>query len=208
MSGQSAVMRVVSGMVSVLAIVLVAACGSSPPTSYYTLDPVYSGPTAENLDAVRIGVGPFVFPELLDRPQIVIRGDRNQVVLSEYARWADDLEKRFQAVVARDLVVATGTDHVYEHPWRDNFVVDYRILGVVDRFAAHTSGTASLKIRWVIRDGDGEKTLLTHAGHYTESADPGDYGDIAAAMGRVTASASADMARKLAEVAARDSNSD
>ncbi|MGI9265496.1 MAG: PqiC family protein [Gammaproteobacteria bacterium] len=208
MSGQGDVMKILRRTVAVSTMLLVTACGSSPPTSYYTLDPVYSGSTADGLDAVRIGVGPFVFPELLDRPQIVIRGDRNQVVLSEYARWADDLEKRFQAIVARDLVVATGTDHVYEHPWRDNFAVDYRILGVVDRFAAHTSGTVSLKIRWVVQDGDGEKTLATHEGHYSESADPGDYGDIAAAMGRATASASSDIAQTLAEVAGRDSNPD
>ena len=208
MSGQGDVMRTLRSIVPAIMTLFLTACGSSPPTSYYTLDPVYSGPTAENLGEVRIGVGPFVFPELLDRPQIVIRGDRNQVVLSEYARWADDLEMRFQAVVARDLIVATGTEHVYEHPWRDNFSVDYRILGVVDRFAAHTNGTVSLKIRWVVQDGDGETTLATHEGHYTGNADPGDYGDIAAAMGRATASASADMARKLGEVAAQDSQSD
>lgn len=208
MNEQSGVKKILYWTVPVLAMLLVAACGSSPPTSYYTLDPVYSGPTVDNLGSASIGVGPFVFPELLDRPQIVIRGDRNQVILSEYARWADDLERRFQAVVARDLVVATGTDHVYEHPWRDNFSVDYRILGIVDRFAAHTSGTVSLKIRWVIQDGDGENTLVTHEGHYTENVDPANYGDIAAAMGRATANASADMAQKLGEAAAQANSSD
>jgi uncharacterized lipoprotein YmbA len=208
MSGQGDVMRTFRALVPAIMALFLTACGTSPPTSYYTLDPVYSGPTADNLGAVRIGVGPFVFPELLDRPQIVIRGDRNQVVLSEFARWADDLEQRFQAVVARDLVVAIGTDHVYEHPWRDNFGVDYRVLGVVDRFAAHTSGTVSLKIRWVVQDGDGTNTLVTHEGHYTENADPDNFGDIAAAMGRATASASADMARKLEEVAAARPDSD
>jgi len=208
MSGQSAVMRVFSGTVSVLAMLLVAACGSSPPTSYYTLDPVYAGPTGVSLDEARIGVGPFIFPALLDRPQIVVRGHRNEVILSEYARWADDLEQRFQAVVARDLVVATGTSHVYEYPWRDNFSVDYRILGAVDGFAPHTNGEVSLKIRWILQDGDGDKTLMTHHGHYTEKADPDNYGEIAAAMGRAIASASADMAQKLEEAAARPPTSD
>ena len=200
MSGQSAVMRVVSGMVSVLAIVLVAACGSSPPTSYYTLEPVYAGPTAENLDAVRIGVGPFVFPELLDRPQIVVRGDRNEVILSEFARWADDLEQRFQAVVARNLVVAIGTGHVYEHPWRDNFNVDYRVLGIVDRFSVDTTGTVKLKVRWVAQDGTGPDMLVTQEGVYTENANPDDFGDIAAAMSRVAASFAGDIAKNIPEL--------
>ena len=200
MNGQSDVMRTIRAIVPAIMALFLTACGSSPPTSYYTLDPVYSGPTIDHLGEVRIGVGPFVFPELLDRPQIVVRGDRNEVILSEFARWADDLEQRFQAVVARNLVVAIGTGHVYEHPWRDNFNVDYRVLGIVDRFSVDTTGTVKLKVRWVAQDGTGPDMLVTQEGVYTENANPDDFGDIAAAMSRVAASFAGDIAKNIPEL--------
>jgi uncharacterized lipoprotein YmbA len=201
------VMRTLRGIVPVILVLCLTACGSSPPTSYYTLDPVYSGPTLADMGDLRIGVGPFIFPDLLDRPQIVLRGTGNEVIVSEFDRWADDLDGRFQAIVARNLVIATGTDHVYEHPWRDNFDVDYRILGIVDQFSADSGGTVRLRIRWVVQDSSGKDTLATHEGVYNESTDPDDFGSIAAAMSRAAASSAADMARILGDVATRKPSS-
>jgi len=201
------VMRTLRGIVPVILVLCLTACGSSPPTSYYTLDPVYAGATQVDLGELRIGVGPFDFPGLLDRPQIVLRGTGNEVILSEFDRWADDLDRRFQTTVARNLVVATGSDHVYEHPWRENFDVDYRILGIVDQFSADTSGTVRLRIRMVVQGGSSLDTLATHEGNYSESADPDDYGAIAAAMSRAAASSVADMARLLGDAATRKPSS-
>lgn len=199
-------MRTLRTIIPVVAVLCLTACGSSPPTRYYTLNPVYSGSTVSDLGETRIGVGPFLFPELLDRPQIVIRGTGNEVILSEFERWADDLDRRFQTVVAQNLVAATGSAHVYEHPWRENFDVDYRVLGVIDRFSADTTGAVRLRVRWVVQSGSSLDTLATHEADYSEKADPDNYSDIAAAMSRATASASADMARLIGDAATRSTN--
>lgn len=193
-------MRTLRWIIPVVMVSYLTACGSSPPTSYYTLDPVYADATQVDLGELRIGVGSFDFPDLLDRPQIVLRGTGNEVILNEFGRWADDLDRRFQAVVARNLVVAAGTDHVYEHPWRENFDVDYRVLGIVDQFSADTSGVIRLKVRWVVQSDSSLDTLVTREGAYSENADPDDYGDIAAAMSRTIASFSGDIASEIARL--------
>jgi uncharacterized lipoprotein YmbA len=190
------------------AVLSLGACGSSPPTRYYTLDAGHSGGPVVDLSELSIGVGPFYLPDLLDRPQIVVRGSGNEVIINEFERWADDMGTRFQAVVAQNLVQVTGSAHVYEHPWRDNFSTDYRILGTVDEFAANTSGAVRLKIRWVIQDGKGEAVLATREGVYTESADADQYGQIAAAMSRAIGTMATEMAGVLAETAATTSSAD
>ena len=190
------------------AVLSLGACGSSPPTRYFTLDASNGGSPVTGLSDVSIGVGPFMLPDLLDRPQIVVRGSGNEVIINEFERWADDINTRFQAVVAQNLVVATGSKHIYEHPWRNNFSTDYRILGTVDEFAANTSGAVRLKIRWVIQDGEGEEVLATREGVYTESADADQYGQIAAAMSRAIGAMATEMAGVLAETAATTSSSD
>ena len=174
-----------------------AACGTSPPARFYTLDPVYDGPQIGDLAELRIGTGPFHFPSMLDRPSIVVRGEGNEIIIDQFARWADDLQGRFHSVLMRNLVLATGAKQVYEFPWRDELNVDYSAIGIVDVFSADTTGKVMLAVRWMIVDGESGTTLVVKESTYYESSDPDDFGEMAVAMSKTIGRFATDVAREL-----------
>ena len=184
---------------AVATLAVLPACSSSPTSRFYTLDTVYDGGTYP-IGELQIGIGPFELPRYMDRPQFVVRGDGNRLIVSEFDRWADALTDRFDAVLVRNLVMATGSPAVLGHPWRRDFSPTYRVTGVVDRFEADGTGSVVLEVRWAVLSDDEKDIEATFRSIYTEVASPGDYNSIAAAMSRTVAAFAADIA---ADVAAR-----
>jgi uncharacterized lipoprotein YmbA len=104
-----------------LPVLLLAACGSPPRTSFYTLDAPEPPAAAEGAPA--IAVGPVSGPEIVDRPQIVVRLGANQVQIVEQARWAEPLRIAIARVVAANLASTLGARVVAGR----NGDADYRI---------------------------------------------------------------------------------
>ena len=76
------------GRAAILALMLLAsACGSSPPTRFYTLDPVpahhHSGPVG----GVPVVVGKVTTPAALDRLSFVTCASANRLNVSDQDRW-------------------------------------------------------------------------------------------------------------------------
>ena len=71
-----------------LAVLLgtLAACGSTPPSSFYGLS-VVATPAAEG-SYVSVQVGPVTVPASVDRAQMVLNTGPNQYTLDEFNRWA------------------------------------------------------------------------------------------------------------------------
>lgn len=180
--------------IGLLALTLLSGCASSPKSHFYTLHPAYSGAPVSNHEGCQIGVGPFAMPTYLDRPQVVIRGSGNEMIVNEFARWTEPIEYRFLNVLARNLVAATGESIVLEHPWRGEFEPQHRAQGRVDRFEADTGGVVTLEVRWGITSGEDNAIRRTEHSTYVENADPEDMGEIAAAMSRTLASFARDIA--------------
>jgi uncharacterized lipoprotein YmbA len=190
-------LHIPTGLIAVLLIG--TACSSSPASRFYTLDVAYDGPV-HTLGGQQLGVGPFEMPSYLDRPQIVVRGDGNRLVVSEFDRWADALPERFERVLVRDLVIATGSPAILSHPWRRDFDTAYHVTGVVDRFEADRTGTVVLEVRWAVIDSEDGGIGSAFHSVYREDAEPGDYGAITSAMSRAVAAFAGDIA---ADAAAR-----
>jgi len=184
-------------VVAFLTLLIAAACSSSPKSRFYTLDVAYEGPTRA-LNDFQIGVGPFEMVRYLDRPQIVTRGAGNRLTINEFDRWADALPDRFNRVLARNLVLATGSTSILAHPWRRDFDAKYRVTGVVDRFEADRDGTVVLEVRWAILGVADSMVEETFRAVYTRDAKPDDFGAIASAMSHVLADFAADIATDLA----------
>ena len=92
-------MRIVLAGLAVLAL---GACGSSPKATYYTLtESPMKMPGAGK--APSIVVAPAVLPDVVDRPQMVVRTASNNVQLLEQHRWADSLRQEISRVIAGDL---------------------------------------------------------------------------------------------------------
>ena len=93
------------------AVLLVApfidGCSTSPRAAFYTLSPAAppeSVPSAA--PRIYIAVDAVTIPDLVDRPQFVVRTGATQVSIDEFARWADPLKAQIARVLAADLAQA------------------------------------------------------------------------------------------------------
>ncbi len=101
-------------LVSVLATLL-AGCGSSPTANFYTLS-AGAAPAPPTATTYRIAVGPVTVPEVVDRPQIVVRVGANRVTIAELHRWAEPLKSEIPRVIAENLAQLLGTKQVSAYP--------------------------------------------------------------------------------------------
>ncbi len=85
-----------------VALALLAACASSPPSRFYTLSataPERPAPAG----AGAITVGGVIIPGEIDRPEIVRRTGPNQLSISELDRWAAPLDETIRRVLTDDI---------------------------------------------------------------------------------------------------------
>jgi uncharacterized lipoprotein YmbA len=111
-----------------LTLLLLSACSSPPRERFYTLDA--PEPPAAADAALSIAVGPVTIPELVDRPQFVVRLGANQVSITEQARWAEPLKSAIARVVAANLASALSARAVSQR----SAEADYRVALDVQRF--------------------------------------------------------------------------
>ena len=133
-----------------LLVLMLSACSSPPRERFYTLDGPEPPTAAEG--APSIAVGPVSIPELVDRPQIVVRGGPNQVHIVEQARWAEPLKSAIARVVAANLATALGARLAAQ---RDGDA-DYRVILDVQRFDSADEG-ALIDAAWTVVAKNGER---------------------------------------------------
>ena len=132
-----------------LLLVTLTACSSPPRERFYTLD-VPETPVAAD-GAPSITVGPVSIPELVDRPQFVVRVGSNQVAITEQARWAEPLRGAIARVVAANLAAALGARVVGQR----NGDADYRVTLDVQRF--ESGDEALIDAAWTVVPRNGER---------------------------------------------------
>ena len=86
-----------------LLMLLLAACGSSPPTRFYALDAPGAAPGVRALPGPSIAVGPVTMPESVDRAQLVTRRAANELRIEEFSQWAAPLGAEIARVIAEQL---------------------------------------------------------------------------------------------------------
>ncbi len=97
-------MRLVSRrMLMAASMIVVGACARSPRSEFYTL-------SAEPMDRLVAAAAPAAIvidtvtvPDLVDRPQLVLRVSQSQVRIDEFARWAEPLKNQIAGVLAANL---------------------------------------------------------------------------------------------------------
>lgn len=98
-----------------LCLLLLMGCASSPPPRYFTLqDSVAHAPIAGRSPSILITR--TALPDMLDRPQMVTRRADHQVVLDEFHRWAEPLQRDIPKVVAAELGRMLGSNRVLSLP--------------------------------------------------------------------------------------------
>lgn len=168
-------------------VCLLAACRSTPPVKYYTLNtlPEMQQDTGEAISGhgIAIGVGPVDFPKLLDRPQIVTRQSQNRVKVSEFHRWASALQGDFSRVLAKNISILLPTDRVAVYPWTDQFSPTYRIKLDVEQFDGQLGNVVSLYVTWSVT-GREDKDPVVRTSVIEEPVSTADHEGLVAAMSR------------------------
>jgi uncharacterized protein len=164
-------MRNASGVVrwATLSVLLTAmGCVSlgreSPPLEQYVLGGGHAeGGAAPSQDGagMTIGIRRIGLASYLATPSIVVRNGANQIVVSDFHRWAEDVGEGINRAVARHIAAAGAVRAVAIAPWGVRAQHDYllqlhvtRFEGMVDALAAE--GSARVTATWeVIRAEDG-----------------------------------------------------
>jgi uncharacterized lipoprotein YmbA len=151
--------RLAPSLASLSGCLALAACGSSPPMRYYTLEavalPVGSAVTASPGSAppnqVALRVEPVVIPPELDRLELVSRSGPYRVHVADSERWVAPLDDQIRRVLSDDLaahlparLVADPSEPASNEPRR------LLSVAIVEFYADDECG-ATLRADWTLR---------------------------------------------------------
>ncbi|WP_174246418.1 membrane integrity-associated transporter subunit PqiC [Burkholderia sp. L27(2015)] len=189
-------MRSLLLMPVVLTLALVGGCGSSPTASFYTLSPVRPQEHVDTGTPVAITIGIVTVPEIVDRPQLVLRVDANQVALAEFDRWADPLKSQIRRVIAADLALQFPGALVSGYSQSVDPASTYLVSIDVQSFESAPGDAASITVLWSVRP---PKLGAPMSGRTVVREPTGGAGDeaLVAAHSRALAAVSRDIAAAL-----------
>jgi len=185
---------------------LMAGCGTSPPSHFYTLTPATAasttGASAASGDKspaassnFSVAVGPISIPAVVDRPEIVVSTGTNEVHLDEFNRWASPLQDNLARVIAENLVVMLSTPRVSVFPQTLSADAEYRVAIEVQRFDSAPGKSATLDVVWIVRPAKDGKAQTGRTNVVEKVPDNNNSFDaLAAAHSRAVARLSQDIA--------------
>ena len=177
------------------------ACAKTPQSRFYTLTPLAppetKQPSRDAAAQLSINVAPVEIPDYLDRPQIVTRNGRNEVVLAEFDRWAGSLGENISAVMAENLALLIGTDRVVVNPGAPFEKADYSVAMRVLRLDCLPGDHVLLKAQWTVFSGPAGKNAATHVSNITERLNDSRYDTTVAAVNQAVGQVSREIAREI-----------
>ena len=182
-----------------LVVGLLAGCGSSPKVTFYTLS---AGPSREGAAAAdaktayRVAVGPVALPEVVDRPQLVVRVGENRVVIAEQHRWAEPLKSEIPRVLAENLAQLLGTRQVSVYPQSTSGDAEYRVLVDFQRVESVLGEAVTIDALWTVRRTSGGEPRRGRS-FVRESINGDGYEAVVAAHSRAFATVSRDLAEAI-----------
>lgn len=194
----AALRRVRARLCATIAPLVLAACGSSPATHFYTLDPMPPGRPRAALAGSLIQVGQVILPPDLDRLSIVTRAGPDRLAVSGEDRWAAPLDGMVQRVLAADLAARLPQGQVLA-PGDPAPPGGVRTVALnVRRFDSDAAGQVVLDAGWALLSGTPPAPVRRGHEVVTVQAAAAAAGPEAAAMSR----ALADLADRIARAVA------
>jgi uncharacterized protein len=151
------------------ACILLAACGSSPPTRYYTLDRVPSSARSSPTDPTPVRLEHLTIPAELDRRELVRHVGPEQLEVSGDERWAAPLDDLLVSALSSDLAERLPPGLVVDP--REPPVTEPRRLLYVEivRLYADAACSVELHADWTLEtphapSREGSETIVTHPG--------------------------------------------
>ncbi|MCZ6830269.1 MAG: PqiC family protein [Gammaproteobacteria bacterium] len=157
-------------LLPVLLLILLGACGSTPPSNYYMLSANAGGMPGSSGPA--LGIGPIQVPEYLRRNTMVLNRDSHRLTLAEYDRWAEPLKEGIARVVALNLAVLLDTQQVQRYPWRRHSPPQFGVSVQVIQMSLE-GNQASLVTEWSLTDVATSVVVVQKISSFKVSADSG-----------------------------------
>lgn len=130
-----------------------------------------------------VGLGPITLPEIIDRPQLVVRTNTNRVVVADTHRWAGLLKNEIPRVIAENLSQILGSANIRYYPQHGSDTAEARIYVDIQRFESVLGKTATIDAIWTIQRA-GSKEQRTDSTHVQEPVPDESYDAVVAAYGR------------------------
>ena len=173
-----------------------AGCSRSPRVNFYTLEPGVRVGAAAAAAVPAVAVGPVTLPELVDRPQLVVRVAANRVEILETQRWAEPLKSGIPRLIAEELGRLLGSSRVSSYLQHAGAGADYRVLLDFQRFEASSGEAVTVEVVWSVRRSAGGVAKTGRALVREPVAALG-YDPLVAAYGRALLAVSGDLAQAI-----------
>lgn len=177
-----------------VAAVLLTACGSSPPTQYFALEPVPPHGATQPAAGPPLTVDAVHLPPELDRLDLVRRGPDDRIQIDANQRWAAALDDMTRRVLAQDL--ADRLPHgmliapdAPEPPGRLRGLVV-----ILQEFDADAAGRIVLDGDWMVAERGTVRPGSPHHIHLEEAGGPNQAAAMSRAIGRLADRIAADLA--------------
>lgn len=106
-----------------------------------------------------VGLMPVRLPGHLNRPQLVTENGPNELIIDEFARWAEPLEPGLTRVLAENLAALLPDRQVMRSPFPAGADLRCRIEVEVESFAPQKNGEVRLDGRWMLLAPKDARTL-------------------------------------------------
>lgn len=178
---------------------LALGCLTSRPEQFYALSDLGAAASPVARFPGTVLVSPVLIPELVDRPQLVVRAADGHLDVLEKQRWAEPLDAGIGGLLAKQLsrrlvgADVSATEDVLRRP-------DLRVAVDVQAFEIRAGQGLTLEALWTVT---GARGLLSRGKTRTvQPAQAGGYDAMAAAASLAVDAVSADVARAIVALTA------
>ena len=177
-------------------VVAPAGCSRSPRANFYILEPTAkAGVALPAKNAPTVAIAAITLPEIVDRPQLVVRVDGSRVDILEMHRWAEPLKSGIARLLAENLSRLLGLDHVWLSSQNIASETDYRIFVDIRRFES-TADSVTVDSFWTIRRSTQESQKTGRSQIHEPRGGEG-FETLVSAYNRALAAVSNDIARAI-----------
>lgn len=187
-------------LLGVMACQVLTGCASAPADRFYILGNRTPRVSPDKLPGVGVTIATLTIPELVDRPQLVLRTGSNRVTVLDNQRWAESLKTGIARVLASDLAAEVGTAEVGTPADRSRRKGDLSVSIDILRFDSALNGMAQIDARWIVRTAPDAAGVSGSASVQEPSGATVD--EVVAAHDRALARIAAQLARTVRQAAA------
>ena len=93
-------------------LTMLAGCGHSPPTQFFTLDPVAPDRSLNTASDPKVRIDHVTIPAVMDRPELVREYAADQLKVDDFSHWGAPLGDLMRATLIEDLSTRLASGRV------------------------------------------------------------------------------------------------